>query len=93
MSASDTTIFFKVSSPWQTYWEGEVTAISGENAAGVFDILPDHERFLTIATKPISIETPTGEQQQFDFIDAILVYADNVANLYTTDTAASLQTG
>lgn len=89
---ADITIQLKVSSPWKVLWEGEVVAISGVNASGAFDILPDHERFLTIAsTAPIELETTSGEQLTFSFNEAILVCADNSAHIYTTDTAAELR--
>lgn len=89
---TDMTIHLKVSSPWKVLWEGEVVAISGSNADGVFDVLPDHERFLTIVSDtPIEIETTTGNRQTFTLAEALLVCVDNTAHLYTTDTAAELR--
>ena len=90
---NDIAIKLKVLSPWKVIWEGDVVAISGTNNDGVFDVLPDHERFVTIVSiAPIEIVTTAKERLTFSFKEALLVCADNVANIYTTDVAANLNT-
>ena len=44
----DKSIFVKVFSAYQNYYEGPATSISAENDTGPFDILPKHHNFMTL---------------------------------------------
>ena len=52
----------KISSPFETYYEGEALAVSGINDSGPFDILPHHANFLSILTEG-NIEIHTGSKK------------------------------
>lgn len=41
-------IFVKISSPYETYFEGEALAVSAVNETGPLDILPNHANLLSI---------------------------------------------
>lgn len=43
-----TSIFVKVYSPFQVYFNEEAESISAENDTGPFDILPRHHNFITL---------------------------------------------
>lgn len=52
----------KVWSPFKVYYDDEATSVSGVNATGTFDILPQHHNFITIL-KPcdLMLQTKDGE--------------------------------
>lgn len=52
----------KISSPFETYFEGEALAVSGINKSGPFDVLPHHANFLAILTEG-DIEIRTGSKK------------------------------
>src|SRR5689334_1527271 len=43
-----TSIYVKVYSPYQTFYDGQAISISAENDTGPFDILPRHHNFMTL---------------------------------------------
>jgi F0F1-type ATP synthase epsilon subunit len=72
-----------IQSPVAKVWEGDVKALSAENSEGVFDILPDHARFMSLLhATPLSLELPTAEIQSFTFKDALLYVDDDIATIY-----------
>lgn len=80
----ENTITLAILSPQTVVWEGAVQSITGENADGVFDILPDHARFLTVVSgTPLSIVAADGTEAVHTFPSAVLFFADNVAKIYT----------
>jgi hypothetical protein len=74
------TMFIKVSSPFNIYFEGQAFSISAENDTGLFDILPKHHNFMCLL-KPctIVIRTAKGEEQKIDIGGGLMhVKADKV---------------
>lgn len=47
-SSAQPTIHVKVYSPYKVYYDEESYSISGENATGPFDVLPQHHNFITL---------------------------------------------
>ena len=57
------TMHVKVYSPFQTYFDDEAESISGINDTGPFDILPEHQSFLTLLNAgDLVIRTPRGKR-------------------------------
>ncbi|MFO0862820.1 MAG: F0F1 ATP synthase subunit epsilon [Candidatus Saccharibacteria bacterium] len=58
------TFSLTVFSPFQTYYEGPATLLSGVNKSGPFDILADHANFLCLLTPcELNVETANGQQK------------------------------
>jgi F0F1-type ATP synthase epsilon subunit len=59
--AAKPSMYIKVYSPFKTYFEGQGYSISGINATGPFDILPQHHNFVTLLSPcELSIQTTGG---------------------------------
>lgn len=77
------TIAVKIMSPVALVWEAQAISISAENSEGVFDILPDHARFMTlIRTTPLTVQVQDAAPEIFTFENAVLFFEDNVAVIY-----------
>jgi len=75
-----------IQSPVATVWEGDVKALSAENSEGVFDILPDHARFMSLLNAtPLALELVNDETKSFTFTDALLYVDDDVATIYVQE--------
>ena len=54
----------KVSSPFKDYYEGDAFSISGENATGPFDILPQHHNFISLLNPcELTVRSPKGDEK------------------------------
>ena len=54
----------KVSSPFKVYYEGDAFSISGENATGPFDILPQHHNFISLLNPcELIVRSPKGDEK------------------------------
>lgn len=85
------TIHTIIMSPVAKVWETEATVISAENSEGVFDILPDHARFMSlISATPVTIEQPDAPAQTFTFDNAVLFFEDNKAIIYVQEPLAQI---
>lgn len=69
-------------SPFETYFEGPALAISAENATGPFDILFDHEDFLSLLVPcTVRVQTPQGDKE-FPLQRGILQVSNNTVWLF-----------
>lgn len=77
-------------SPSECVWETkEATSLSAKNSAGIFDILPDHARFMSlIDSTPITVELSNGSNKAFTFQNALLSCVDNTVSLYVQEDPA-----
>ena len=77
------TIAVKIMSPVAVVWEVQASAVSAENTEGIFDILPDHARFMSlISNAPVTIELPDESLKTFTFENAMLFFEDNKLTIY-----------
>lgn len=80
------TIHTRILSSVALVFEATATAISATNSEGMFDILPDHARFMSLlAPTPVTIELHTGQTKVFTFENAVLFFEDNVATIYVQE--------
>ena len=73
-------MYIKVSSPFNTYYDGDAFSITAENDTGLFDILPKHHNFMSLL-KPgtLLVRTDKGEEQKIDIGGGLMhVKADRV---------------
>lgn len=61
---STTSMAVKVHSPFKNYYDGEAFSISGVNATGPFDILPQHHNFISLLDAcELTVRSPKGDQR------------------------------
>lgn len=77
-----TTIFVSVKSADQSYFEEEARAVTSSNEKGVFDILPEHENFISIITQKIIIYKTDGTKQEIPIDTGILKVHDNKVYIF-----------
>ena len=54
----------KVYSPFQVYFDEDAYSLSGENAAGPFDILPHHHNFISLLNAcELTVRAPLSERK------------------------------
>jgi F0F1-type ATP synthase epsilon subunit len=76
------TISVSILAPDRVVFEGVCHSITSKNSDGLFDLLPDHARFLTLLNgEPIEIEG-VDEHTTFTFTHAVLFFQDNIAKIY-----------
>lgn len=56
-------LYLKVIGPEKAHFEGEVKAVSSINQAGPFDILFEHENFISIVKDQFIIHTSNSKQK------------------------------
>jgi F0F1-type ATP synthase epsilon subunit len=72
-----------LTSPEAVVWEGEAVSITSKNSEGLFDLFPDHARFMTLLEDvDVSIELPNGDEQVFHIEKAVLLFQDATAKIY-----------
>jgi len=60
----------------------EVFAITSKNQKGVFDILPEHENFITIIKDFIIVHKKQKEKQEIKIGTGVLKVTNNVVNVF-----------
>lgn len=64
-------------------FSGSVKALSSQNSAGSFDILPLHAHFITIVQDEIRLTTMAGAIQKFAIKQGVLRCFDNKVEVFT----------
>ncbi len=86
---SNDTISVVVMSPQAVVWEGAVVSLTSANSEGVFDLLPDHARFMTLLEKtPVTLVLGDGTEKVIAIEKAVLFFQDNTAKIYIHETMA-----
>lgn len=63
-------------------FQGEVKAVSSENEAGVFDVLPQHANFISIIKNNLVILEPNSQKRTFELKIGLLKVWENEAYVY-----------
>lgn len=72
-----------LTSPESIVWEGEALSVTSENSEGIFDLYPDHARFMTLLEHvDLVAHMPDGVDQTFAIEKAVLLFQDAVATIY-----------
>ena len=72
-----------LTSPESVIWEGEALSLTSENSEGLFDLFPDHARFMTLLENTdVVIQLPDGADEVFPLEKAVLFFEDAVAKIY-----------
>lgn len=70
-------------SPESVVWQGDATTVTSQNSEGLFDLYPDHARFMTLLEGvDLLVRLPTGEEKKFAIEKAVLLFEDAHAHVY-----------
>ncbi len=76
-------IYVKVYSPYQTYYDAEAQSISAENDTGPFDILPQHHKFITLVnTGEVVIRSDGAEDNKIRITRGVMHVRSNKVTLF-----------
>lgn len=76
-------IYVKVYSPYQVYYDGDAKSISAENDTGPFDILPKHHNFMTLVNEgEVVIRAEGQEDQKIRISRGVLHVRNNKVTLF-----------
>jgi F0F1-type ATP synthase epsilon subunit len=68
--------------PFEVYYEGEATSVTGVNKVGQFDVLPDHADFFSVLSPgEVIIETAT-DPIKLDVNNGIITVRDNEVMMF-----------
>lgn len=78
-------IYIKVYSPYQTFFDGDAVSISAENDTGPFDILPRHHNFMTLVNAcevVIRVKEGDGEDKKIRITRGVMHVRNNKITLF-----------
>lgn len=63
-------------------FEDQVNAITSYNDKGVFDVLPEHENFISIIKDKVIIHLKNGQTKEVKLESAVLTVKENEARIF-----------
>ena len=79
MSKPDLTITVIVRNKETVLFEDKVAAVTSYNDKGIFDILPEHENFISLIKQSVILHKKIGENLEIKIDNGVVgVYKDNV---------------
>ncbi len=75
-------IFLTVKERGGTVFEGEVTAVSGNNPKGRFDILRMHANFISLVEKVLTIKLKDGSLRELPVNNGIIKVRENKVEVF-----------
>ena len=86
-------LFLTVKTREKIVYQGQVKAASSFNTIGPFDILPEHENFISLINKALIIHELSGKKTEIQFDTALLrVVEDNLEVYLGVRNLSQLQT-
>lgn len=76
------TLFVSVRSPDRVYYEGEALAVSCKNLKGPFDILPQHESFISTIQEKVVIYKSDHTKQEIPIERGIIKVFENAVYIF-----------
>ena len=61
----------QIISPQKKLFEGQCSSVSSVNSVGPFDVLPEHENFISLIKQYVSVIS-NGQAKKFEIKDAVL---------------------
>ena len=72
-----------LTSPESIVWQGDAITVTSTNSEGLFDLYPDHARFMTLLENvDLIVRLPDNTEEVFAIDKAVLLFADATANVY-----------
>lgn len=72
----------EIRSPDKTLYKGPAIAVSSRNEVGPFDVLPQHENFISIINGKITVWIHKNEKQEIENVSAIMKAKSNKINVF-----------
>lgn len=72
----------EIRSPDKMLFKGDAQAISSRNEVGPFDVLPQHENFISIINGKITVWTGKHQKQEIESESAIMKAKSNVVRVF-----------
>ena len=72
-----------LTAPDGVVWEGQSLTVSSENSEGIFDLYPDHARFMTLLEDvDLVIRLEEDQEEVFHIEKAVLLFENSTAKVY-----------
>ena len=79
MSNSDLTVNVVVRNRETILFQDKISAVTSYNDKGIFDILPEHENFISLIQQSVILHKKIGENLEIKINNGVVrVYKDNV---------------
>lgn len=75
-------LYVQVSSPEKTLFDGEASSLSSFNDQGPFDILPQHENFISVIHQSVVVFDPQQKPQEFLLRNGVLRVSVNRVDVF-----------
>ncbi|HCS78830.1 TPA: hypothetical protein DIV55_03725 [Patescibacteria group bacterium] len=59
-----------------------VQSLTAKNSSGTFDILPEHENFITLVDESVAVTTSAGQRITIPISNALLKVSRNQVSIY-----------
>ncbi len=83
MASQQELIDVVLTSPRSVVWQGQALIVSSQNSDGVFDLYPDHARFMTLLEQvDLIIQLSDKTEEVFHIERAVLLFQDAEAKIY-----------
>lgn len=71
-----------VASSEKTFYEGRARSISSVNSVGPFDILPQHENFVSLISKKVTIFDAAGKKYEYAILHGLLEVSGDIVRVF-----------
>lgn len=75
-------LYVQVSSPEKTLFDGEAKSLSSFNDQGPFDILPQHENFISVIQQSLVVFDTSNKPQEFLLRNGVMRVSSNRVDVF-----------
>ena len=75
-------LFVSVESSVKKYYNAEAVSVSSFNSVGPFDILPQHENFISLIREKVSIFDTSGKKWEFPIKNGLLEVSEDKVRIF-----------
>lgn len=80
--AQEEELIVKVASASQVFFDGKARSVSGFNRVGPFDILPEHENFISLIENKVVVQDISGKKHEFACNNGLLEVSHNLVRVF-----------
>jgi len=63
-------------------YSGPAASVTSKNSRGDFDVLPEHENFISLVDRSIVVKTPEGTEQEFPVTNGALKVVNDTVQVF-----------
>ena len=75
-------LYISIKSPEKTMFEGIIKGVSSVNDKGPFDILSEHENFISIIREKLTVYPLEGKKMEWGIDSGVLKVRENKVNVF-----------